>query len=105
MTSFSENDRRLIEALCHDTKATPALEALKGCLVWTDEVPDGLSNTGHELLNDLLAARGMMHLGQQLQDLPRAYRDAWTNAVESKLKWPGFARLRLLNIGPEVSSG
>lgn len=95
MKYFSDADARLVRELRLDPNAKPSFEALKGCLVWSDEVPVGLSRSGHERLNDLLAARGLMHLGQAVSQLPEPYRIAWSAATDSKITWPGFERLVL----------
>jgi hypothetical protein len=95
MMPLSARDRQLVERLMLDPTAKPSFEAVKGCLVWPDEVPQALSRAGHEFLNDLLAARGLMHLGKEVSELPEPYRNAWLAAMDSKLAWPGFQRLSL----------
>lgn len=101
MTLFSENDRRLIEALSFDPGAEPSFEMLKGCLVWPDERPEGITPNGYETLCDLWIARGMIHAGTDPDRLAAPYRNAWTEAVRTNLQWPGLRRLKLSEIDRE----
>lgn len=91
MKDFAPKDRLLLERLEFDADATPAFDAVKGCLVWPDERPDGLSSEGYGILCDLWAARGMMHVGETP---PESYRETWERARRT-LRWPGFQRIQL----------
>ena len=53
-------DRRLVENLFFDADATAAFNEVTGCLVWSDELPDGLSPDGFATMRDLLSARGLV---------------------------------------------
>jgi hypothetical protein len=92
---FTPDDRRLLEALRFDPDATPAFEAIKGCLVWPDETPDGISPEGYERLSDLWVARSMLHQGRRDADLPAGLRTAWQVAHTEVASWPGFGRVDL----------
>jgi hypothetical protein len=90
--SLSPDDRAAIEALPHHPDASIAFHELLGCLVWSDEVPDDLTNDGHAYVRELLAIRGAVHRGED------ADLDTWNLARLTGLRWNGFRRLAL---GPE----
>lgn len=87
--SLSPEDRARIETLPFDPSATAAYNEITGALAWSDEIPNGLSSTGHDYLRDLLAVRGYLHRG-----LPVG-REHWDEALASGLRWNGFRRLSL----------
>ncbi|HJP90211.1 MAG TPA: hypothetical protein VJ850_14345 [Candidatus Limnocylindrales bacterium] len=80
-------DRAAIEAIPFDPDATIAFHELLGCLVWSDEVPDSLTNDGHAFLRELLGIRGAVHRGEDA-DLA-----SWNLARMTGLRWNGFERL------------
>jgi hypothetical protein len=87
--TLSPRDRAAIEGLRFDPAATIGFHEILGCLVWSDEVPEGLTNDGHAYLRDLLAIRGAIHRGEP------ADVDAWNVARMTGLRWNGFDRLVL----------
>src|SRR5437016_4493170 len=98
MGYFSDRDRALIEALEYDPAATPGFELLKGCLVWADERPDGLTSEGYDHLCDLWIARAFLHQGRPFTDAPlggRQFERAWAEALSEGIRWPGFRRVEL----------
>lgn len=95
---FTGRDLELLEALVYDPALEPGYEILKDCLVWDDEVPDGLTPAGHETLGDLLVARSRVQRGRPLAPDPLAgdhYRVVWERALGQRFSWPGFRRLVL----------
>ena len=98
MPYFSDRDRAIVESLTYDPAATPGFELLKGCLVWADERPDGLTSEGWDRLTDLWAARSFMHRGEPFTDKQfggRQYEKAWNQALREGIRWPGFLRVEL----------
>jgi hypothetical protein len=95
MSSLAPADRELIASLHFDPDAEPAFEAIKGCLVWPDEVPEELSREGYERLSTVIAARGMLHRGRDVHSLPPTFREAWVSALAEVGSWPGFRRVAL----------
>ena len=57
MSLLSDADRDLLAAVAFDPDAEPAFNEITWCLVWPDEVPDGLSREGYRVVRDLLAVR------------------------------------------------
>ena len=95
---LSAADRALVEALVHDPAADVAYNTIAACLVWSDEVPKGLTSAGYEIVGDLLAARGLIHRGIPIDDWDggRIHRiELWNAALAQGLRWPGFGRLAL----------
>jgi|KBSSwiStaDraftv2_1062776.scaffolds.fasta_scaffold3232354_2 hypothetical protein len=91
-------DRRLVENLFFDADATAAFNEVTGCLVWSDELPDGLSPDGFATMRDLLSARGLLHRGIPIEDWQGGFSglaDTWNAAVRSRLRWTGFQRIEL----------
>lgn len=86
---LSPQDRALIEAARFDPYATAAYNEITGALAWSDEMPEGLSQAGHDYLRDLLAVRGYLHRGLPVE------REGWDEAIASGLRWNGFARVAL----------
>jgi hypothetical protein len=96
--SLSRDDRERIEAVWFDPDATIAFNEITGCLVWSDEVPDGLSPAGHDYVRDLLGARGYFHLRVPVEEWDFGNTDRierWNEALASGLRWNGFRRLDL----------
>jgi hypothetical protein len=96
--SLSSDDRERIEAVWFDPDATIAFSEIAGCLVWSDEVPEGLSPAGWDYLRDLLGARGYLHRGIPARewDFGSPGRlERWNEARASGLRWNGFRRLDL----------
>ena len=87
--SLSPSDRASIEAAAFDPEATIAFHEILGCLVWSDEIPDELTNDGHAYLRELLGIRGALHRGEDA-DLA-----TWNLARMTGLRWNGFERLVL----------
>jgi hypothetical protein len=96
--SLSPGDRELVDVQPFDPDASIAFHELLGCLVWSDEVPDGLTSAGRDYLRELLAVRGILHLGRPV-DWPDGTRPdraaAWRDALDSDLRWNGFRRIEL----------
>src|SRR5258706_8808014 len=53
MPLFTDRDRASVEALRYDPAALSSFELLKGCLVWTDEHPVGITSDGYSIACDL----------------------------------------------------
>ncbi|HET7181976.1 MAG TPA: hypothetical protein VFI15_07060 [Candidatus Limnocylindrales bacterium] len=87
--TLSPRDRAAIQAVPLDPDATIAFHEILGCLGWSDEVPDDLTNDGHAYLRDLLAIRGAIHRGEP------ADLEPWNIARMTGLRWNGFDRLVL----------
>ena len=99
--SLSAADRELLEASVPGPAATVAFHEILGCLVWSDEVPPGLSPAGQDYVRDLLGARGYIHRGTPVEawDFGATDRlERWNEALRTGLRWMGFQRLLL---GPE----
>jgi hypothetical protein len=95
---FDDRDRALVEALTYDPAEQPAYEYIKGCLVWRDERPDGMTPMGYERLCDLWIARSYLHRGMPLNSGPfdpDYFEKAWKHALRDGIHWPGFRRLTL----------
>lgn len=96
---LSAIDRTLVEGTLFDRHATPAFNEVTGCLAWPDELPDGLSTQGYDIVRDLLAARGLIHRGIPIDDWElEGYTDRidrWNAALRSGLRWNGFQRIAL----------
>jgi hypothetical protein len=91
-------DRQLVESAFFDDAAEPAFNEITGCLVWPDEIPDGLSRDGFETVRNLLAARGLIHRGIVIEDWQPGFTelaDEWNAALRSRLRWNGFLRIAL----------
>lgn len=91
-------DRDRLEAITFDPAATVAFNEVTGCLAWSDEIPDGLSPAGREIVRDLLAARGLIHRGVPAEEWDRGSTvrmDLWNAALASGLRWNGFRRIVL----------
>jgi hypothetical protein len=98
MPYFSARDHHVIEALQFDGNAKPAFELLKSCLIWPDERPAGISPEGYEKLCDLWIARACLHRGQAIGSGaldPAQFQRAWQEALDDKINWPGFQRVKL----------
>ncbi len=93
---LSDVDREMLEASAFDPHAAPAYNEVAACLVWTDEVPPGLSADGYDYVRDLLAARGYIHRRVPIDrwDSPERL-ERWNDALAAGLHWNGFRRLAL----------
>jgi hypothetical protein len=95
---FTGNDLRLMESLVYDANLEPSYEFLKGCLVWTDERPEGLTPAAYDKLGSLWIARSLLHRGLDFSDHPinpEYCRNLWERAIRQVSNWPGFKRLTL----------
>ena len=95
---FTGRDFDVMRSLKYDPSLKPNFESLKGCLVWKDERPRGLSIEADNLVNSLLIARAPIHRGLTLYDLPfdpEYYKELWALAQQQISNWPGFKRLSL----------
>ena len=98
MTYFRDKDLELIEKLEFNPILEPSYDAIKNCLVWEDERPDGLTPDGYEKLCDLWIARSFIY-----RDIPFSecesdssyYERVWKKAMDVNFKWPGFKRMNL----------
>jgi hypothetical protein len=107
MELFTESDRTLIEALTYNPNLAPGYEILRGCLVWADETPDGISFSGRQRIHDLQTARSLLchrtpllepisaSLQRYYDDVLIKYRPIWDQALSARLQWPGFHPSRL----------
>ena len=98
MAYFNDRDRALVEALQYDPAAEPSFELLKGCLIWVDERADGLTSDGYERLCDLWIARSFLHRCEPFSSHPldpEYFGRVWEEALNDKIRWPGFQRLTL----------
>ena len=98
MSLLSDADRELIEAVPFDDDAEPAFNEITACLVWPDEVPDGLSREGYRIVRDLLVARGLIHRGVPVEQWDFGFPDrweAWNQVLADGIRWNGFRRLAL----------
>jgi hypothetical protein len=89
---LSEHDRLLLRDAVYQPNTKPSYESVKSCLVWPDEVPDGLSADGRTTIFRLLAARSYMHRGIPLIGRLERLASVWKEAVASGLEWNGFRR-------------
>jgi hypothetical protein len=95
---LSTTDRALVEGLDFDPAATPAYNEITACLVWPDELPDGLTPYGYEYMRDLLGARGFIHRAIPIESWDRGWTDRvdrWNEALRGGLRWNGFLRIAL----------
>jgi hypothetical protein len=95
---FIGKDLQLIQNLRYDPALTPSFEGLRGCLIWDDERPDGLSPEAYNYLSSLWGARSLLHKGLSLSDHPinpEYATDIWQRALKQVPNWPGFKRLKL----------
>jgi hypothetical protein len=98
MSLLSDEDRGLLETMPFDPAAEPAFNEITACLVWDDEVPDGLSREGYRTVRDLLVARGLIHRGIPVEEWDFGFPDRWerwNEALADGLRWNGFRRLAL----------
>ena len=97
---FSDQDLRLIEALQYDASLTPSFDAMKACLVWSDERPEGLSPAGYETLCDLWIVRGYIHRAVPRDEwgvdpVSGYFQEFWDSVEAERPDWPGFRRMVL----------
>lgn len=95
---LTDKDIELIQTQPYDSTLKPNFESLKGCLVWKDERPRGLSLDADDLVNSLLIARAPIHRGLTLDDIPfdpEYYKELWASAQQQISNWTGFKRLTL----------
>ena len=95
---FTGNDLVLIEQLVFDSSLEPSFDLMRDCLVWADEIPDGLTPDAFDYLCDLLIARSLFHKGLTLDDHPLSpdyCKTIWARAVNQNLKWTGFQRIEV----------
>ena len=98
MAYFQDRDLELIEGLEFNPELEPSYDAIKNCLVWEDERPDGLTSDGYEKLCDLWIARSFIHRGIPFSNWeldPEYFEHVWEEATQAKFKWPGFNRVKL----------
>jgi hypothetical protein len=98
MTVLSDDDRALVESVPFDPDAAVAFNEITACLVWADEIPDGLSRAGYEVIRDLLVARGLIHRGIPVEEWDYGWTERWerwNDAIGSGLRWNGYRRLAL----------
>ncbi len=98
MSLLSDDDRALLENEPFDPDAPAAFNDITACLVWADEVPDGLSRAAYEIVRDLLIARGLIHRAVPIEEWDYGYTERWerwNEAISSGLRWNGFRRLAL----------
>ncbi len=87
MTFFLDDaDRELIESLSADPQP-----AELGTF-YEDEIPEGLTSNGFDLLMDLCRYRILVYRGQGLDHFAEPYRRVWEWANSVELSWVGFDR-------------
>ena len=97
-TVFAGNDLKLMKSMVYEPDLEPSYEFLKGCLIWNDERPDGLTPDGYDNLSSLWIARALLHNGLGLSDdpiNPDFTRELWERAMNEVPEWPGFKRITL----------
>lgn len=97
-TLFTENDLQLFKALKYDPELKPGFEAMKACLIWTDELADGLTPDGYDKLCSLWIARSLLHQGKTFSEHPinpEYCEQIWNLANQEIPDWPGFKRVKL----------
>lgn len=95
---LTDKDIELIQTQPYDSTLMPNFESLKGCLVWKDERPRGLSLDAGRVINSLLVGRNLLHRGLTLDDHPinaEYCKKVWALAQQQISNWPGFKRLTL----------
>ena len=95
---LTDKDIELIQTQPYDATLKPNFESLKGCLVWRDERPRGLSLDADRVINSLLVGRNLLHRGLTLDDHPinaDFCKKVWTASQKQIADWPGFKRLTL----------
>ena len=95
---LTDKDIELIQTQPYDSTLMPNFESLKGCLVWKDERPRGLSLDAGRVINSLLVGRNLLHRGLTLDDHPinaEYCKKVWAAAQQQISNWPGFKRLTL----------
>jgi len=95
---FKENDLELMRSLVYEPGLEPSFEFLKGCLIWSDERPEGLTPDAYDNLASLWIARSLLHNGLALSDdpiNPEFTQKLWKRAINEVPEWPGFKRLAL----------
>ena len=101
MSLLSDDDRELVESLTFEADAGVSFNDITACLVWDDEVPDGLSRSGYHVVRDLLVARGLIHRGVPVEEWDYGWTerwDRWNEAIASGLRWNGFRRIALTQV-------
>ena len=95
---LTDKDIELIQTQPYDATLKPNFKSLKGCLVWRDERPRGLSLDADRVINSLLVGRNLLHRGLTLDDHPinaDFCKKVWTASQKQIADWPGFKRLTL----------
>jgi hypothetical protein len=95
LPELSQADVAALADAPFDPHAAPKYEAVKGCLVWADELPDVLSSGGRRFVYRLLAARSYLYRAIPLNGRLGYLGDHWQRALTSGMKWNGFLRLQL----------
>lgn len=96
--SLSDADRALLEGVPFDPLATIGYDEISACLVWSDELPAGLTPAAYDYVRDLLGARGLIHRAIPTEAWDRGWTersDRWNEALASGLRWNGFRRIAL----------
>jgi len=97
---FSNEDKKIFENLKYDKSLKPRFDWIKNCLFWKDEEAYRLSDDGNRKLAGLWIARFFIyHSGLSEEkwwiNNKDFYKGAWSAAIDSGLKWPGFEKSRL----------
>ena len=99
MYQLEEEELIKLNSLQYDENLKPNFEEIKYCLVWNDELTDGIRWEVRELLYDLIIYRGLIHRQIPPQEWPgndpKYFQDAWDFGLKNIPSWPGFKRINL----------
>jgi len=97
LKELPDSDRKLIESQKFDPKLNPEFDIMRMHLIWSDELPLGISSKGLELLQKLWIARAVKFHGLKLDKPfdPEHFLSIWDYALSNQLQWPGFKRQHL----------
>lgn len=95
---FSQEDRKLIEALVFDPSLTPVYNPVSTCLFWDDELPLDATYEARFVIRELWMLRALLHKGLTIESHPfdpESCRQLWDQANKEIPGWTGFKRLTL----------
>jgi hypothetical protein len=98
MYNITDKNLSIINNLVYKNNLKPNFEEIKYCLIWNDEVPEGIYGEARELLYDLIIYRGLVHRNLPFSEWPvdiKYFQDAWEFGLKNIPNWPGFNRVSL----------